>query len=246
MRVTQRFGVAGTGPWVLSQGGDRVAAFRDLESLLFVLYRRCYGRAGEHLALAGWQTVHGGLVTIDGRRVLVVGDKGAGKTTLMMRLLADGHAVEGDENALTRDGLAVALPRRFHVKPGTAALVPELSDALADAPRTHLSDGTPIIGFDPTEAGLGAATRLAPVEVAVVLRSDAAEPRGWRPLSTVEAVQAAVTHAVATTDSRPALLAACAALLGQARGVELARADPAQMAERLRRAVNAPETGSEL
>jgi hypothetical protein len=246
VRVAHRLHVAGTGPWELAHEGDLVGRYHDLESVLYVLYQRCYGRAVEQLALAGWQSLHGGLATVGERRVLVVGDKGAGKTTLMLRLLADGHAVEGDESVLTRNGLAVALPRRFHVKPGTAAMVPELAGAMAEAPRAHLSDGTPIVGFDPVVAGFPAATRLAPVDLAVVLRPGAEGEGGWHALSTIDTVRAVVERALPTTDSRPALLAACAALLGHVPGVALDRGELAATRDDLLAAVNASNCRQDL
>lgn len=227
---THRWRVRGTGPWSLEENGDRVGRYERADNLLFVLYQRCYGRLAEQLALGGWLSIHGGLARISGRRVLVVGQKGVGKTTLMMRLLADGRAVEGDEQVLVRDGIAVALPRAFHVKPGTAALIPELAGALRRAPRTALSDGTPIIGFDPTTAGFAASTAPGPIDLTVVLRRTGADA-DVRALSTVATLQAMIEHALPFEDARARTVSACATLLGAMEGFEVQVGDPAATAE---------------
>jgi hypothetical protein len=219
--ATLRWRVDGAGPWTLFEQGDRVTTFHRFDDLLFVLYQRSYGRLNEHLALGGWLGLHGGLVTIDGRRVVLVGAKGAGKTTLMLHLLTDGWAVEGDEMVLARDGLAVALPRRFHVKPGTADLVAGLSDALDASPRTSLSDGTAIVGLDPADLGRPMATRPGPVDAAVILTANHAGAAGAEAISTVDLVAGVIDHVHPGSDSRPALFAALAALLGQAQGLRL-------------------------
>ena len=217
---TLRWRVARAGPWRLLEQGDRVADFDRFDDLLYVLYQRVYGRLMEHLALGGWLGLHGGLVTVAGQRVAILGDKGAGKTTLMLRLLLDGHDVEGDELILTRRGLAVALPRRFHVKPGTAELLPEVSAALAASPRTALDDATPIIGLDPADLGRPTATRPAPVDAAVVLRAAHRRPASVRAVPTVDLLARLLDHTHPTSESRSQLLATVVALLGQARGFE--------------------------
>jgi hypothetical protein len=234
---THRWRVRGQGPWTLEEHGDHVGRYGRIDDLLFVLYRRCYGRLGEHLQLGGWVALHGGLVRVAGRRAVVVGQKGAGKTTLMMQLLVAGHAVEGDEQVLTRGGLAVALPRAFHVKPGTADLLPQLAPVLRRSPATALSDGTPIVAFDPVAAGFEAATSVAPIDVAVVLRRRDGSGAGVRPLTTVAAAEAVVAHALPYDDSRVHLLQACARLLATARGFEVRGGDLAATARQLAEAV---------
>jgi len=114
-----RYGVEGHGPYEVFEDGERLAV-RGRRPTMCSSSSMNAATDGwwTTLSVGGWLPLHGGLVTIAGRRLLVVGQKGAGKSTLMLRLLYDGHAVEGDEMVFTRDGVAVALPRSFHLKPG--------------------------------------------------------------------------------------------------------------------------------
>src|SRR4051794_28900757 len=126
------YAVRGHGPFEVTEDGDRVGRYDTVDDVVYVIHGRAYARVLDHLRLTGWLGFHGGLVAFGERRVVVLGEKGTGKTTLMLRLLHDGCSVEGDEMVLPRDGRAVSLPRPFHVKPGTRVLVPEV-DRVYDA-----------------------------------------------------------------------------------------------------------------
>ena len=86
-------------------------------------------------------------------RILVVGQAGAGKTTLTLKLLDAGYAVEGDEHYLVWARRAIARPRRLRVKGGSLALVPRLAAAIAASPRIAFWDGAPLYAVDPAVAG---------------------------------------------------------------------------------------------
>ena len=78
----------------------------------------------------------GALVAPDGRGILVAGGAGAGKSTLTLALVEAGCAYLGDDAVFlsTRDGetVVLALPRPFHVTPGTAAAFPRVGALLSD------------------------------------------------------------------------------------------------------------------
>ena len=86
-------------------------------------------------------------------RILVVGESGAGKTTLALRLLDAGYAVEGDEHFLVWPGRAIARPRTLRVKGGSLPLAPRLASAIAASPSVAFWDGTPLCAVDPSIAG---------------------------------------------------------------------------------------------
>lgn len=82
----------------------------------------------------GAPILHAAVARIEGRRFVFLGDKGFGKTTLMLGLLAQGIPVEGDENIVVTQGGGVARPRRLHVKESSVDLFPEMRDAIRSSP----------------------------------------------------------------------------------------------------------------
>ena len=97
--------------------------------------------------------IHAGCGEWDGRRFIVVGDKGVGKTTLMIHLLFSGFRIIGDELVLVRDGKAMPFPRRFHIKEGSMGLLPRMSGMFETLPRNMTSYGQKMYSFTPQDAG---------------------------------------------------------------------------------------------
>lgn len=148
-------------------GGDLLVEARTPRQVLDATFARVHRRAFELAALAGWVRVHGAVVRVDGARLAVIGAAGAGKTTLALQVLASGGAVEGDESFVVRSGVVVAVPRRFHVKPGTAALVPAANDWIRRAPT--LGGDPPLQLVDPTDEGLPWHLPVAPLDHVVLV-----------------------------------------------------------------------------
>lgn len=216
-----RYTVAGHGPYELFEAEAETVTLATPDDVLYVLYRRCHTRLFDDLSRDGWVPVHGGIVGIGGRRALVIGARGAGKTTLLLRLLYDGHHVEGDEMVFTRGGVAMCLPRNFHVKSGTRELVPELLAGWDALPATSTSDGRVISGFNPAAAGLPWTVLQAPVDLAFVLHADHGSVPAVRPLSGVALVAAAVANCFGRFAEQGDVVRACARLLGEVSGYEL-------------------------
>ena len=97
--------------------------------------------------------IHAGCGEFNGNRFLVVGDKGAGKTTLMVRLLFEGFRSVGDELILVRDGKAMPFPRRFHIKQESIKLLPEVENLFDSLPYNHTDYGHKMFSFTPHDAG---------------------------------------------------------------------------------------------
>ncbi|OEO28522.1 hypothetical protein VW23_004495 [Devosia insulae DS-56] len=97
--------------------------------------------------------LHGATVMIAGRRILLVGHKGSGKSTLSLHLVFAGYDVEGDEHLIIRDSEVVARPRTLRVKEGSLRLVPDLPDEVWKAPSIHNWDGSMIRSISPSAGG---------------------------------------------------------------------------------------------
>lgn len=84
---------------------------------------------------------HAGSLSVRGAGAMVVGPKGAGKSTLVMGLALRGHALLGDENAcyLPGTGELLPFPRPVGIKPGPRGAA--LDSALARIGRSPERDG---------------------------------------------------------------------------------------------------------
>lgn len=137
---------------VLKDGAEITTVTRP-DRVMRILYTSAHDVS--HRSLPPHMRIHAGCATINGRRVLIVGDKRAGKTTLMLRLALDGIEVLGDETVVMEaDGQSIPYPRRFHVRAKTFSLIPEISGREADFPSTALRQGRSIYAISPTELGL--------------------------------------------------------------------------------------------
>jgi hypothetical protein len=98
--------------------------------------------------------IHGATVIgPSGNRLVLVGHKACGKTTLTLAAMARGYRVEGDEHIIVRGGEAIVRPRTLRVKPGSLAIVPEFADAAHSAPFIRTWDGSPIYALNPDVGG---------------------------------------------------------------------------------------------
>lgn len=102
----------------------------------------------------GAPLVHGATVLSDRGRMVLVGSKATGKTTLTLHLIACGWRVEADEHLVIGADTVVARPRTLRVKPGALALVPALADAVRTCPSIASWDGLPIYAVAPSIGGL--------------------------------------------------------------------------------------------
>ncbi len=71
--------------------------------------------------------LHAACLVYQGRRILIVGPKNAGKSTLTLALGLAGFAIEGDENVLIDLNGVTARPRACRVKESSFAVLPTLA-----------------------------------------------------------------------------------------------------------------------
>jgi hypothetical protein len=84
-----------------------------------------------HLEAAGWALIHAGAVVIGDHTILVIGESGRGKTSLVTSLVAQGAAYLGNEYVFLKGGAsgvrALAYPMDVAVGLGTALAMPALA-----------------------------------------------------------------------------------------------------------------------
>jgi hypothetical protein len=175
----------------VSEDGHVLAASVTRGELPFVIANAYHRRLVERMSAEGWALLHGALAEVAGRRLILVGARGAGKTTLALRLLFDGRHVEGDEAVFVRAGEAMALPRPFHLKADTERHVPELLPMLGRLPKGTAADGRPIEAFDPRRAGFDWRLQIGRVDTTIVITPEhggATQLRRRSPFETVRAL----------------------------------------------------------
>lgn len=119
--------------------------------------------AGQFAQWCGMQTMHGGLVAAGGAAVAVVGDREAGKSTLLAACSADpGLHVMADDLVVIEDGVAHAGPRTLDLRTAAVGQFANLVTepvrgsarhrlALPDGPLVAAFAGTVVLQWGPSE-----------------------------------------------------------------------------------------------
>ena len=135
----------------IRQGDEFCYSTQDVHDAVFNLLWTIHREALKDAP--GRVRIHSGCGELLGKRFIVAGDKGAGKTTLMMRLLFSGFRVISDELLLLKDGEALPFPRRFHIKQESLHLLPEIDELLDSIPYNMTTYGHRMYSFSPNDAG---------------------------------------------------------------------------------------------
>ncbi len=122
---------------------------------------------------------HAGSIGIGGHGMLLVGPKGAGKTTLSLALAARGHAFLGDEIAGVRVKSLELVPvrRSLAVRDGPRAAEVSLALDREEAPYEPFPDGTQRRRSYAGELFPGTGPAPTPLRQIIFLRGFGAEPR---------------------------------------------------------------------
>jgi len=122
----------------------------DVSTLTYALLARIHGhvlkQANDCL------TMHAGFAGYHSTPMVFIGDKGAGKTTLMSRLLLEGFQVYGDELVVMQNRKLFSFPRRFHIKATSTNLLPQFGLDTARITYVLMQNGTKLFAFSPSEA----------------------------------------------------------------------------------------------
>ena len=161
------------------------------------------------------------------RRVLLVGRKAAGKTTLALRLIQAGYDFEGDEHVLLdeADGV-IARPRACHVKEASLALLPEAAAIITAAPVLLDDWGRKIFGVDPRSIGGSWRIERGQADCVIVLQPNHGGYSSIRPIPPLALAQALMAeYGLLSEAGRGAAISAIARLARISRGYDLSLGD---------------------
>lgn len=170
---------------------------------------------------AGCPIIHGASIVIDGKRILLMADKGVGKTTLSLRCLAAGFTVEGDEHVVVRDRDLVARPRTLRVKHGSIDVVPELARQIADCPHIADWNGDLIYSVAPRLAGQCWAIRPGRADVLVFLSANHGGMSSIKPLTENDAFGRLIKTTYLPEIHRAAAFGRLRAMVADTRSIEM-------------------------
>jgi hypothetical protein len=170
--------------------------------------------------------IHAASLRWRGRRILLVGPKGAGKTTLTLRLIQEGYDIEGDENVfVTREGV-VARARALRVKASTASLFPPVAEVLRLAAYYENGENLRIYNLDPRKAGAHFwRIEMGPVDAVVLLRPNHGSCSSLRPISPLLLVREVIVESAFHEIGRAGAVSAITKAIGNARGFALSLGD---------------------
>jgi hypothetical protein len=202
-------------------GGDVIAA-SALEAANRLFHAIFTGLEEE---APGAALMHGASIVHQGRRIVLLGRKGAGKSTLTLYLLMRGFDVEGDEHVVVRERDVIARPRTLRLKEGTLALVPGLAEAVRRSPSMQDENGGFVYAVDPSVCGRP--WRIAPgdIDALVVLAPNHGGGSALAPLPKDDAFQRLVSDCLMPERNRAAASARLFSLARQVAAYRLQLGD---------------------
>jgi hypothetical protein len=166
--------------------------------------------------------VHAASLRRGGRRVLLVGPKGGGKTVLTLRLIEASYEIEGDENVfLTSEGVA-ARPRGLRVKESAAAFLPHLAEVLTAAPYYQSGADQRIFNLDPRQAGAPFwRIEQGRADAVVLLQPNHGGYSSLRPISPLALVREVMAECGLPKTCRAGAISTITKVIGSAKGFDL-------------------------
>lgn len=178
--------------------------------------------------LPGTPVLHAACLRRGGRRLLLVGEKGAGKTTLTLRLLLHGYRIEGDENVFVRNGFVVARPRGLRIKQSSSQFLPELAGLLPQL--GYLTDylDQRIYNLDPRVLGFDWRIEEGRADIIILLRANHGGYSSIRSVPTMFLVQEIMREVGLRAEARGAAIGSIVTLCSGAKGYDLSLGDHEQ------------------
>lgn len=142
-----------------------------------------------------WVLHSSGFLTDQGEAVLVIGQPGAGKTTLALRAIAGGACGLSDELHLwdPQNGVVVGYPRAYAIKEGTFRAFPEFLGMVGGRSPSQWND-RPLWYVNPHRLGLYEAAKPATLR-ALVFLSRQGDQQALRPVPHWKRLSTLLAHA---------------------------------------------------
>lgn len=162
--------IEGIGPFYRMALPDHRVVEGSLEHLLSEFHQFLGGQlereAGRYPILHAASVLRGDV------RALIVGGKGNGKTTLALRMLAEGFEVEGDEHVAIRDGTVLVRPRTLRVKQPSLPLLGDMAAAIEASPAIEDWHDRLIYSVEPSAWGKPWRIAAGPAHLVIFLEAN--------------------------------------------------------------------------
>jgi hypothetical protein len=195
----------------------------DTRSIVDFLHARLFSYALRERPRSG--IVHAALLRRRNKRILIAGRRGAGKTTLALRLASEGYEMEGDEHVFIDGEGAIARPRAYRVKHTALGLLPDLAKIILAAPYYEDVQGSKIFNVDPALIGGQWRIERGNVDYVIVLRPNHGGYSSIRPMPPMMVAQALISEIGMRDQDRGATIGVIAGIVARTRGFDLSLGD---------------------
>lgn len=152
--------------------------------------------------------LHAASSCINNQNIVLFAEKGAGKTTLALKLLESGYTVYGDEHVFISKTNVFPRPRTLRVKQGSIAFVPDLAQLIEASPAYENWDGSMIYSVAPRTSDVSWQLVPFPVDHFIHLIANHGAQTELARTSTKEAFQVAMQQCFLPDSHKGAGLAA--------------------------------------
>lgn len=185
---------------------------------------------------AGSPLLHAASIRLGGRRLAIMGAKGAGKSTLTLHLLCAGHDVEGDEHIVVAPDHLIAVPRTLRIKPPSFGIVTGAGD-ISSVPKFTSDEGVTVYSFAPTRIRPHWSIVAGDVDALIFIEPNHGGRSVLSPIGTDETFERLLRNTYYTSADMAAMLARLRLLAANTRACVLRLGDLAGAESHLRRLV---------
>ena len=171
--------------------------------------------------------LHTACLRRDGRRLLLVGSKATGKSTLTLRLIGAGYEIEGDEHVFVDGVQVIARPRACRIRESSLPYLPEMAQIIMASPRYQEAWSGTFFNVDPRAFGVDWRIERGAVDCIFVLRPNHGGYSSIRPMQPSALMQCLMSQTGWREAHRNASVASIAAVSSSVRAFDLSLGDHA-------------------